>query len=232
MSLPRVYLKAVPNVEGIYGASKTFFPRSAALLHPEAAAAYERACSVVGRLRVSDIFRTPEQSLQARSEKTGVQPPGFSAHNFGLAIDVDVLAMLERTRLTKPDLDARMASCGWHCHRKDGMPGAEWWHYNYLGPDARPFLAVSASSSNTSAAADARIVALYRTELELDPHEAQECLAKLGLYQGAIDGVPGKRTEQAVRAFQRAWQLPDDGKLGPRTQRTLAIVAAERVVVP
>jgi lipoprotein-anchoring transpeptidase ErfK/SrfK len=57
----------------------------------------------------------------------------------------------------------------------------------------------------------------------LATRQVQERLAKLGyLPPGAVDGVPGYRTEQAVVAFQ-AWEgLDRDGVVGPMTTAALA----------
>jgi lipoprotein-anchoring transpeptidase ErfK/SrfK len=61
----------------------------------------------------------------------------------------------------------------------------------------------------------------------LATRDVQKRLAKLGyLPPGAVDGVPGYRTEQAVVAFQ-AWEgLERDGVVGPMT--TAALASAKR----
>lgn len=51
---------------------------------------------------------------------------------------------------------------------------------------------------------------------------AQERLAVLGFDPGGIDGQFGVFTEEAVRAFQRAYGLRTDGKIGPLTRRVLS----------
>lgn len=45
----------------------------------------------------------------------------------------------------------------------------------------------------------------------------QERLSNLGFYQGAIDGVFGELTEEAVKNAQSNYQLTDDGIVGPAT---------------
>ena len=50
----------------------------------------------------------------------------------------------------------------------------------------------------------------------------QQALARLGYPVGAVDGVYGPSTEQAVVRFQRAAGLAADGILGPNTLRALA----------
>ena len=227
MALMQIKLVRV-DVLGIYGKSGDAFPRSASLLHPDAAAAFVAACRNVAPVRCSDVFRSPEQSLAARAQKSGVQPPGFSAHNFGLAIDVDQARMMRDHNLTKPALDQALAAYGWHCHRRDGVPGAfESWHYNFLGQGAaeKPFLALA--NRTTAPAAEAKILELYGEAFQLDPVEAQTALASLNLYRGEADGILGPRSKAAISAFQRSWELPATGELDQRTQRTLATVSAQ-----
>lgn len=45
----------------------------------------------------------------------------------------------------------------------------------------------------------------------------QERLSALGFYQGAIDGIFGELTEEAVKNAQANYQLTDDGIVGPAT---------------
>lgn len=52
-----------------------------------------------------------------------------------------------------------------------------------------------------------------------DVRSLQERLNTLGFAAGRVDGWFGETTEQAVRAFQRAYGLPGDGSVGPDTLR-------------
>ena len=232
-------LKQLPNVLGIYGTGKggipagDYFPPNAAYLHPEAADSFLKLQKDTGkRLRVSDVFRTPESSLMAMQQKSGVQPPGFSGHNFGFAIDVAVDACLKSFGMSKPTFDAFMGSYGWFCHRKDGKRGFEDWHYNHfgLGPAAAQYHQACANSPVTSDGVEARIVATYGPAFTLTTMELQTLLKGLKLYNGDIDGDFGPRTREAVWAFERTWKLPEDGKADPKMMRTLATVAAEKHV--
>ena len=230
--MPRLNLSLVrvPAVLGIYGANKDQFPARMSLLHPEAAGGFAAAEKLLGmKLRVSDMFRTAEQSMQAMQEKSGVMPPGYSLHNYGIAIDVAIDAMLAASKLSKPAFDLLMREAGWYCHRKDGKRGSEDWHYNFLGVGAaaEPFLAEAAKSTNTSAAGDAKILSFYKDGLTLTPAEVQECLAYLKLYSGEIDGQIGPRSRQSLMAFQRAWRLQPSGQIDAKTERTLAYVSAD-----
>lgn len=49
----------------------------------------------------------------------------------------------------------------------------------------------------------------------------QEELKKLGFYTGAVDGIYGEGTEDAVKAYQRANGLNADGVAGPATLRSI-----------
>lgn len=54
----------------------------------------------------------------------------------------------------------------------------------------------------------------------------QQALAAKGFDPGVIDGIWGKRTEAAVRAFQTARGLQADGILGPLTRAALGLEPA------
>ena len=59
----------------------------------------------------------------------------------------------------------------------------------------------------------------------LDPVDTisgiQARLANLGYDPGPTDGIPGPRTERAIRAFQRSHQLTEDGAVSAILQRKL-----------
>lgn len=59
---------------------------------------------------------------------------------------------------------------------------------------------------------------------QLTTDEVQTCLRTLGFYTGAVDGVYGPGTRQAVITYQKGWQgaLEVDGFIGPKTSRKLA----------
>jgi Transglycosylase SLT domain/Putative peptidoglycan binding domain len=52
----------------------------------------------------------------------------------------------------------------------------------------------------------------------------QIALRQQGLYRGAIDGIQGPQTRQAIRVFQRRHGLAVDGLAGPRTRRALGLL--------
>ncbi len=61
----------------------------------------------------------------------------------------------------------------------------------------------------------------------MDTLEIQNTLLKLGYKPGLADGLWGKNTERAVKAFQEAHGLSADGKVGPQTLRALQAAIAE-----
>ncbi len=216
------------DVVGIYdvGGKASQMPPRTRFLHPAA------ADSFLGPLHekaiVSDMFRTPESSLAAVRAGRGAMPPGYSAHNYGLAIDLDIRPTMKRVGVkTKEALDDWMENLGWFCHRRDHAMDSEAWHYNFLGVGT----AISAKVRATAGYVEAKILGLYGDSFELDAESAQGALQTLRIYRGEIDGDWGPLSREACRVFQRGWGLTDTGKLDGRTQRTLAYVAADRVVI-
>ena len=51
----------------------------------------------------------------------------------------------------------------------------------------------------------------------------QEQLAQAGYYQGAIDGVIGNGTRNAIRAYEEANGLPVDGRLDREMLRSMGL---------
>jgi hypothetical protein len=222
-------------VMGIYviNGIKNKMPIRALFLHPLAASSFmaDLAMFVV----CSDILRTPEASLKANREGRGAQPPGFSLHNFGIAIDIDVKATMKNLGLkTKQELDEWMEARGWYCHRRDHKMDHECWHYNYLRAftelDGVP-LVISSKVKSTAGYGEALIVRLYGDKLKPTDKQCQEMLASLKMYSGKIDGDIGDLSKEAIRVFSRAWGLPEATKMDARFRRTLALVSAERVLM-
>jgi putative peptidoglycan binding protein len=53
--------------------------------------------------------------------------------------------------------------------------------------------------------------------------EVQLRLARGGYYHGAIDGVSGSETRRAIRAYEHAHALPQDGRIGERLLTTMGL---------
>lgn len=223
----RLVLKSLSetSVRGIYGPAEDRLPERMRLLHPDAAASFLGMADFVV---VSDMFRSPESSLRAVREKRGAQPPSYSAHNYGLAIDLAIDATRKRWNLgTKQRLDEEMEARGWFCHRRDHALEHEAWHFNFLGVGAH----IPVDLQATSSLIEARIVELHGASFGADERACQEMLARLRLYAGAIDGDIGPLSRESIRAFQRTWGLKESGALDRRTRRTLVYVTCERELV-
>lgn len=206
-------VKLPATLRGIYGPTKDKLGAQQLWAHPDLEAAINRLERDSLRLVYSDIFRSAEGSLRARRAKPGlVQPPGYSAHNFGLAIDIDHGKMMKELRLTKKQLDELLENYGLFCHRTDHALGSEAWHYNCLGPN--PGQWIKEGERTTAGAVERKIQGLYGESFRMEPGEILDALAKLKIL--------------SVVEFQRAWDLEPDGVAGVKTQRTLALVSAER----
>jgi glucose-6-phosphate dehydrogenase assembly protein OpcA len=53
------------------------------------------------------------------------------------------------------------------------------------------------------------------TLIVYEPEETQDLLARLGFYQGPIDGIFGPQMEAAIKVAQKAYAMPVDGKTSP-----------------
>lgn len=218
-----IKLRRVHGAESIY-TSRTGsrgMPARLAWMHPDAADAFD---SIKDRVIVSDMLRSAESSLEAVESKKGALPPGYSRHNYGLAIDIDVSNSMRKGGLkSKRELDEYMAAHGFFCHRTDHLRDFEEWHYNWLGVGA---LVGGRLSSDEG---EAQVLRMYGHALAPSDAECQVALAKLGMYKGEIDGILGPRSRAAIAAFCRAWHVADT--MGPRFRRTLAFLASETEVV-
>lgn len=203
-------------------------PRSYRLLQPEAADALLLLINKEGMISITDLFRTAELSLLARSEKTGVQPPGYSLHNYGLAIDVDVDGTLKLRGWSYAKLVEVMKTYGFYPHRTDGSPGFEQWHFNFLGPTGAE---LTKTYPAFGAAAEMELHKRFGSAWVLNEMGVQESLKSLSLYSGEIDGLIGPRSKQGIAAFCRAWMLPVSPWNDHKFQRTLAFVSAKFEII-
>lgn len=62
-----------------------------------------------------------------------------------------------------------------------------------------------------------------------EPIQVQQALTQAGFFTGKIDGIIGKKTRAAIRAFQEANGLKVDGRCGPLTWEKLKTYASEAV---
>lgn len=195
-------------------------PKRALYMHPDAAAALLLVEEDTDGLIYTDIYRSPEAILRAYRDKGGTQPVAFSFHGYGGCVDVDVKRCLTKLGTNYEGLTEIMAARGFYCHRRDGNPDlSESWHFNFLGDDATLLLAQTTADHSTWAApAEAMIQKWYGPDLSLTLPQITQLLP----VAHATD----------VKDFQRQWDLVVDGIAGPRTQRVLAFVTANKQVNP
>lgn len=221
----KLQLLTVDDVTGIYTIKgvKNRMPESACKLAPAAADNFAKWLREY--VIVSDMFRSAESSLNAVKSGRGAKAPGFSGHNYGFSIDLDVTATMKKNAFpNKWHMDAWMETYGWFCHRQDSKREREEWHYNFLG------IGFDIGKVKTTAGLlEEKIQQNYK--FMLDNKDVQRYLQKLKLYGGDIDGVFGPRTKTALQLFQKTWDLPQTGKLDKKTERTLAYVTADIEIV-
>lgn len=241
-------LDGVFNDRGTYGSDGRKTAERHRFLHPEAAMSlYQLELAFPGCFHYTDIFRNATGSKRRRAKnrqtrnRKGLSPiytgklPGSSAHGFGFSADHDVKNNLHRLRalcddpeFDKEDYDLLLREYGWYCHRDgphgDHRKGPEWWHYNYFGEDPERWLAHS--HRKTSGGVEAKIDYQYGPFV-LDRPGIESHLHRL--HYLATTGAPGAIPVEVVRKFQRDWTLPEDGIVGPQTQRALSYVGARFV---
>lgn len=234
MSLKELKIVGVPDklVIGIYkidGKPDKLPPRMRRM-HPKMLVSFQKLQTETPGIVVSDIFRSPESSLQASNEKRGVLKPSYSGHGYGLAFDLDVSKTLKRLGFKKKkDLDAFLKTFNFYCHRRDGSPGFEEWHFDY-NLDGVLVDSFKKGERSNQPARERMLKHFYGSSFVLEPKDIQEALKALGFYGGAIDGLLGKLSKFGLMAFQRAWELSETGKADAKTQRVLWFVYACKIL--
>lgn len=89
----------------------------------------------------SDMYRSAAGSVKAYCDpnKKGVQPPGYSGHNYGISVDLAVDATLKRNKIDYNKLINTMIAWGWTPYAgitsdakyQNGV--SECWHLNFCG---------------------------------------------------------------------------------------------------
>lgn len=184
---------------------------------------------------VSDMYRSADSSLAAVRSGRGAAEPGYSGHNFGLSIDIDVHKTMKKVGVDlKAELDTWMSAHGWFCWREDhDLPKwrprpNEAWHYNFA-PHG-----VTYNYGSCVKWLGAEILRRHGVDFELGAIEVQGALARLRLYSGAIDGKIGPLTALALERFRLMWGIPAPTAprmLDRRTLRTLAFCTADIILV-
>jgi hypothetical protein len=224
--LDLVDLTAVPLAGPRDDVYKGAVPRRMKFLHPTVVDDFLALLQDAPFLAFTDVYRDPKASLAARlAGKRGVQRPGFSAHNFGFAVDVAVEQVLKDGAIAYSTLLEIMGRRNFSCHRSDGKLGFESWHFSHLKPFA------DAKAHPGASGPQKWIAEVYGAQLDGDEAWTQTLLGKLGLYKGPVDGDFGPKSRAALRQFEQDWGLPVDGIPDAVSNRTLAAVTAEKRVV-
>ncbi len=215
----KLSLQQIQNVKG--DARRTF-------LAPDAAVALAAIQNDADGLIYSEMWRDPVDSLLARRLKSGPLV-SYSPHNYGLAVDLNVDAILNQKKIRYEDLLWLMKRRGWYCFRRDGnqdQVGSE--HFNFLGDQAEKYLAKSTQDPTTwPTIPELKIWDRYGQDFQMETKEVQVRLAKLGFFTEPFTGQRDMYTREAILAFQRAWDLTQTGSPDMTLCRTLAFVTAD-----
>lgn len=217
----KLSLQHIPNVKG--NARRTF-------LAPDAAASLAVIQADTDGLIYSEMWRDSVDSLLVKRLKGGPLV-SYSAHNYGLAVDLDVEPILKQKKIKYEDLLWLMRRRGWYCSRRDespNQPGSEHFNFLGLGTQAEKYLAKSTQDPMTwPTIPELRIWERHGQDFQMETKEVQMKLSKLGLFTEPFTGQRDLYTREAIIAFQRAWDLTQTGSPDMTLCRTLAFVTAE-----
>lgn len=184
-----------------------------------------------GGLVYTEMWRDALSSILVRRTNTSTPPPGYSAHNYGLSIQIDMRASMKVKKLSHDDLTKILERHGWFCQRRDeGFDISEVGacQFNYFGKDHDKYLS-KASQDATSwlTPSEFYIWEKYRDDFQLETADVQNKLGSLGLYRGTITGQRDLYTREAIMAFQRTWEISQSGAPDMTLCRVLSFVTAE-----
>lgn len=199
-------------------------------LAPDAAESLLKLEKDTGGLIYLDMWRDPVSSLVAKRTRRSSQIPGYSPHNYGLGFDIDLKRYLSEKKIRYEDLLYFLKKRGWFCHRRDGdekAPGAD--HFNFLGEAPNQYLLKCTMDPVTwDNAAEEKIFERHQSAFRLSTEQVQTQLATIGFYAGEPTGTNDLYTREAVMAFQRAWDLIENGQIDMTLCRVVAFVTSHR----
>ncbi len=200
----------------------------------EAAASVRTLERDTGGLVYNDMWRDPIGCLLAKRVRRSSLSPGYTPHSYGLAIDLDLKTILDEKKIHYEDLLYLLKKRGWYCHRRDGQAGhQEAEHFNYLGDTAEKYLLKTTMDPTTwHRPGEEKIYEKHGKDFQTSLPEVQRLLAKVGLYNGPFTDTHDQYTREAILAFQRTWDLIDDGTANPSFCRVLSYVAATLELKP
>lgn len=217
----KLALQQLPST--IRGAARMKF------LAPDAATSLLQLEKDTGGLVYSDMWRDSVASLVTRRTRRSTLLPGYSSHNYGFGIDLDVKTILGEKKIRYEDLLYLLKKRGWVCHRRDGVEHAvNSDHFNFLGVTPGEYLVKCTMDPITwDYPAEDRIFDKYKTDFQLPTVAVQSLLKKIGFYMGEMSGSVDLYTREAVMAFQRAWDMIENGFIDANLCRVLAFVTAD-----
>lgn len=179
-------------------------------------------------LLYSEIWRDAVDSLLAKRLKDNALV-GYSAHNYGLAVDLNVPTILKQKKILYEDLLWLMKRRGWYCFRRDGFEGRHGYnHFNFLGENAEKYLSKSTQDPTTWATVpELRIWERHGSDFHMETLEVQTRLTEIGLFTEPFTGQRDLYTREAIMAFQRTWDLVQTGSPDMTLCRALAFVTAD-----
>lgn len=200
-----------------------------AMLSPEAADSLLSLESDTDGLVYTDMWMDATTSLLTRRTRPGFPSPGYSSHNFGMAVDLDISTILKDKMIRYEDLLHIMKKRGWVCFRRDGLEGRSGsGHFDYLGSMPGKYLTSSTQDPATWLnPGEALIWEKYGSEFQIDIAKLQTLLSQIGFYHGPVTGQNDPYTREAIMAFQKAWDLIQNGFADTATCRALVFITAE-----
>lgn len=216
----KILLQKIPNIKGEV--------RRPFLSH-EAALALRTIEKDTDGLIYKDMWRDAVATMAARRIRKSGQLPGYSPHNYGLSVDLDVEALLEQKKIRYEDLLWLMKKRGWYCFRRDGVEGQTGYdHFDFLGESADYYLSKCNQDPSTwSNAIEIKIWESYGQNFQTSTKEVQLQLAKIGFFKEPFTEHRDMYTREAIMAFQRAWDLIQSGSPDMTLCRVLAFVTAD-----
>jgi hypothetical protein len=209
-------------------------PAKKKYLAPSAAASLKLVEKESGGLVYSDVWQDSVAVLIASRISQNGPRPGYSSHQFGLGVDLDLTASLDRLKISYPELLKLLEKNFWYCYRRDGEPslcGSE--HFDYFGEKAWRYVFIATNDHRKwNRAAEERIYELYGDDFKLSVSQVQSGLSELGIYALPVSGELDAYTREALMVFQRAWKLPEDGTANMSTCRVLSVLTADLEIFP
>ena len=177
----------------------------------------------------TEMWRDAVDSMLARRLK-GSSLIGYSPHNYGLAVDIDVPTILNQKKIRYEDLLWLMKRRGWYCFRRDGAENQVGsGHFDFLGDNAddKYLSRCTLDPTTWQTSAELRIWERHNKDFQMKVEEVQAQLSKVGFFREPFTGKLDIYTREAITSFQRAWDLVQTGSPDMTLCRALAFVTAD-----